>query len=274
MVVRFWGVRGSLPTPGPRTSRIGGNTACVSVEAEDQVLVFDAGTGARALGEVLAGTPREITLLTSHLHWDHVIGLPFFAPLYEKGRTVNLTLVRAGDGRRSPLEVLDGVHFPRHVSELPARCRVVERETEFLGDRGFELRCADLNHPGGALGFRVGRGPGSLVYMTDNELGAPPPTRSSFEAFVDFARDADILCHDAQYRAEEIDARRGWGHSTVGEACHLAIAAGVGELLLFHHDPSRDDDAVDRLEAEARQVLEPHGIRCRAAFEGLEIVLG
>jgi phosphoribosyl 1,2-cyclic phosphodiesterase len=273
MVVRFWGVRGSFPAPGAATAKIGGNTATLSVEADDQVLVIDAGTGIRELGEALVGDPREITILTSHMHWDHVIGIPFFAPLYEEGRTVNLALVRGGDRPRSPLEILDGVHFPRHRSDLPATVHIVGDEVAFLRRRGFSFQSIGLNHPGGATGFRVGRGRGDLVYMTDNELGGGSEAQTRFPDFVRFAARARLLCHDAQYLSGEIGDRRGWGHSSVEEACELAVAARVEHLVLFHHDPDRDDDAVLRLEREARERLASRGIACTAAFEGLAVAI-
>ncbi len=275
MIVRFWGVRGSLPAPGSETSRIGGNTACLSVEAGDQVLVLDAGSGIRALGEALRGSDSEITLLTSHLHLDHVIGIPFFAPLYEETRTVNLVPVRTEDGLRSPLEFVDGIYFPRHRRELPATMNIVEDAVEFLGDRGFGLECLDLAHPGGSTGFRITRDSKSLVYMTDNELGGTSSGRSreasAFSECVGFARSADLLCHDAQYEGEEIREKRGWGHSTVDEACELAIQAEAKHLVLFHHDPSRTDEEIERIEVDAKELVSLHGIECTAAFEGLSL---
>ena len=269
MIMRFWGVRGSFPAPGPDTSKIGGNTACVSVEADDQVLVLDAGTGIRTLGDSLVGSPAEITLLTSHLHLDHVIGIPFFAPLYEEGRTVNLVPVRTEGEFRSPLEVIDGVYFPRHRRELPATWHIVEDSVEFLRERGFGLECLDLAHPGGSTGFRVSRESKSLVYMTDNELGSGDSARLG--DCTEFARSANVLCHDAQYDDDEIEQKRGWGHSSVTEACELAIAAGVAHLVLFHHDPSRSDSAIELMEEKARKTLGLHGIHCTAAFEGLAV---
>ena len=271
MITRFWGVRGSLPTPGPETSRIGGNTACVSVESGDQILVLDAGTGIRNLGNTLVGSASEITLLTSHLHLDHVIGIPFFAPLYEEGRTVNLVPVATERGARSPLEVIDGVYFPRHRRELPAECHVVREPVEFLADRGFVFACLDLEHPGGCTGFRIGCNGGRIVYMTDNELGSYARGSGPWLELVKFAREADLLCHDAQYLTDEIEAKRGWGHSTADEVCELAIEAGARHAVLFHHDPGRTDAEVDKIETRAREILTPEGIRCTAAFEGLSL---
>lgn len=273
MMVRFWGVRGSFPAPGTDTCRIGGNTACVSVESDGQVLVLDAGTGIWKLGETLVGSRSEITLFASHLHLDHVIGIPFFGPLYEEGRTVNLVPVRTEGGPLSPLEVINGVYFPRHRRELPATFHIVEDEAEFLRERGFDLACLDLEHPGGSTGFRISRGSKSLVYMTDNELGATSGEGTRWADFVEFAWAADLLCHDAQYRADEIEEKRGWGHSTVEEACELAIEAGVKHLVLFHHDPGRTDDSVALIEEKAKEAVGPHGIRCTAAFEGLSLDL-
>jgi phosphoribosyl 1,2-cyclic phosphodiesterase len=273
MIVRFWGVRGSFPAPGAATAKIGGNTASVSVETDGQVLVVDAGTGIRELGKALVGDPREITILTSHVHWDHVIGIPFFAPLYEKGRTVNLGCVRHGGRAGSPLEIVDGVHFPRHLSDLPATVHIVEDEAAFLRQRGFSFQTIELSHPGGATGFRIGQDRGDLVYMTDNELGGGSEARARFPEFVTFAAGARLLCHDAQYLPAEIEHRRGWGHSTVEEACELAVAAEVEHLVLFHHDPDRDDDAVLRIEHEARERLATRGIACTAAYEGLSIAI-
>jgi ribonuclease BN (tRNA processing enzyme) len=151
--------------------------------------------------------------------------------------------------------------------------RIVGDEVAFLRRRGFSFQSIELNHPGGATGFRVGRGRGDLVYMTDNELGGSFTGNARLPDFVRFAARARLLCHDAQYLAEEIAGRRGWGHSTVDEACELAVAAQVEHLVLFHHDPDRDDDAILRLEREARERLASRGIACTAAFEGLAVAI-
>ena len=140
-----------------------------------------------------------------------------------------------------------------------------------LLERGFQVDLIPLNHPGGAVGFRISAGGGSMVYMTDNELDPPAGAAVSFDQLVEFCRGADVLCHDAQYRAGEHEDRWGWGHSSLPRVCDLAKAAQVGHLILFHHDPERTDDQVAALEAEARAELEPRGIRCTAAYEGLTL---
>lgn len=275
MLVTFWGVRGSTPVPGPTTLRRGGNTSCVTVESGGHVLVIDAGTGIRNLGRsLIAAESREIFLLLTHLHGDHIIGFPFFSPLFRADASIRL-IDYTHDGRGySLLELFDGRHVPMRSDQLAADCArtSTERGLAMLAACGFEIATLPLNHPGGALAYRVTVGGRSFVHITDNELGATGgPT--SFEAFAEFCAEADLLSHDAQWLDTETAARRGWGHSSVTEACDLAAAAGARRLVLFHHDPDRDDDAIDRLEAEAAQRLSISGIPCVAAAEGLRVEL-
>ncbi len=230
--------------PGSTTARIGGNTACVSVEADGTILVLDGGTGI------------------------------FFAPLYERDRRIDVVDF-VGDGvRHSPLEPLDGVHFPIHARDLPARCVTADGQGEaLLLELGFEVHRHAVNHPGGAVGFRIRHGGADLVYMTDNEIDPPAGAAASFEALADFCRQADVLCHDAQYLPGEHTDRWGWGHSSLPGVCDLAIAAEVGHLVLFHHDPDRTDAEIADMERQARERLEPSGILCTAAYEGLSLEL-
>lgn len=272
MLVRFWGVRGSIPVPGRETVEVGGNTACVSVEADGTVLVLDAGTGIKALGQALLGGSERIVLLLSHPHWDHLMGMPFFGPLYEEGRTIDVVECSENGTCFSPLRLVDGVGFPLSVDQLPAHCRTAPGDgTGLMREYGFEVRRLSLNHPGGAYGFRISRGDATLVYMTDNEIDPPGGPSTAFDDLVEFCRDADVLCHDAQYEAGELKDRFGWGHSALPRVCELAVAAGVRHLVLFHHDPERTDRQVAAMEARARAILAPSGIRCTAAYEGLSL---
>ncbi len=274
MTVTFWGARGSIPTPSEQMLRYGGNTSCVSVETGDRVLILDAGTGIRQLGRELLGTDKQIYLLLTHLHADHVHGFPFFAPLYEPEREVHL-LSYPLDGRPwSPLALLDGVHFPMYAEALPARCRRIDEDVlGYLAQEGFAVDRLPLNHPGGAFGYPGSHSGRAVVYIPDNELAPPEASTSSFEAVAAFCREADLLVHDAQHLPEDLPRKRGWGHSLVGEACDLALAAGARHLVLFHHDPARTDAAVDALLEGARARLAPHRIRVDAACEGLRVEL-
>lgn len=269
MTITFWGVRGSTPAPGGSYARYGGHTTCVSIATGGQTLVFDAGTGIRPLGRSLLNCDDEIFLVLTHLHADHLFGFPFFAPLYQAGRRIHLVDHDLSPEPWSPLELFDGQHYPLEPADLNCTVqRVREQPLDYLRAHGLRIERQVVNHPGAAYGYRVADDSTTFVFIPDNELGASDPSVSRDE-IVDFCRGADVLCHDAQYLAEEIESRRGWGHSSVEEALALAIEAGVGRLVLFHHDPDRTDEALDAVQAYARERLATHGIGCQVAREGL-----
>ena len=263
-------MRGSVPAPGARTQRYGGNTPCIEVVAGRRRIILDAGSGLRGLGERLrdAGGPVEADFLFSHYHYDHLQGLPFFAPLAEPGNR----FVFHGPRRegRSVQDVLEGQmvppYFPVTLDEL-ARSEIEFRSIE--PDEEFEigpvrLTATELDHPGGNLGYRLEYRGRVLVYATDVEHTDRPA-----ESLVELARGADLLLHDAMYTAAEYEERRGWGHSTWAGALATAKAAKVKTLVLFHHDPDRDDRA---LEAVLRRVQKQFP-RAIAAREGLTLRL-
>lgn len=273
MIVTYWGVRGSLPVPGPDTVRYGGNTACVGVEIAGRLLVLDAGTGIRALGEALRGAPREIVVLLSHRHADHLQGLPFFAPLFSGDRDVFLLDHPCGAGAWSALGMFDGVHVPMLPAQLaPTVRRVAEDPVSFLSSRGIAASRLQLRHPGGAFGWRLEEGGRAFVHLTDSEMEEGGED-AFFRECAEFCRGADVLSHDAQYLRAEMPRRRGRGHSSVERVCELAAEAGVGRLVLFHHDPERTDAELEGVERDARRRLEPLGIGCDAAREGMRIEL-
>jgi phosphoribosyl 1,2-cyclic phosphodiesterase len=276
MKITLWGVRGSFPSPGRHTLRYGGSTSCVSVETPEAVLVLDAGTGIIGLGDhlVQAADTRPLYVLLTHAHLDHVFGLPFFAPLYEEGREVVFFNLMLGEAEWTPLGLFDGRYVPTRPATLRARLRVVTPgdTASVLGEAGLAVTSQPVNHPGGAYAYRVEHGGHALVYAPDSEIDPPEPLVSPFELAA-FCAGTDVLIHDAQYTDADLPQKRGWGHSRVSEACALAEAAGAGQLVLFHHDPARTDDALDALQAEARAALRPSGIRCDAACEGWEVEL-
>lgn len=271
--VRFWGVRGSLATPGRATARYGGNTPCIEIEAGDERLVFDMGSGLRELGNALAGSATgaggsKVTFFLSHYHWDHILGLPFFKPAYDpRSALVVYGATRLG---RSVRDILAGQminpYFPVSLAEMRAGFdfRTVEDKSVVeLGDTRVTVR--ELAHPGGALGFRVDRGGASVVYATDFEHGC-----GGDEALAELCQGADLLIYDATYTVPEYARYRGWGHSTWAEGVRFARDCGVKRLALFHHDPSRDDRGVDEIVRQARERFP----RTEAAREGRVIHLG
>ena len=251
--VTFWGVRGSIACAGPETARYGGNTSCVEMRCGRHRLVFDAGTGIRPLGRRLAAAGlHEIDIFFSHTHIDHVVGLPFFAPALIAGNRLRLwaghllpDLTLAEAIRRMMTPPL----FPVPVEALRAEPEFHDfRAGETLAPRpGITVRTAALAHPDGATGYRVEHGGSAVAYVTDLEHDPARPDPN----VVNLVRGADLMIYDSTYTDDEFPARIGWGHSTWQEALRIADAAGVGRVVLFHHDPGHDDDAMDAIAAAA-----------------------
>ena len=272
MRLRFHGVRGSIAAPGPSTVRYGGNTVCVEARLVDgSVLILDGGTGMRELGKALMQEEHDapLHLLLTHLHWDHIMGIPFFAPLYRKGTLIHIhpmmnELQQDAVRRRT---IFDGIHFPVSAADIPAHLDLAEHGGEESWRIGSAVvRRIALNHPGGAQGFRIDDDGGkSIAYLTDNELSPPGPNETSLDELARFAQGVDVLIHDAQYLAEDMPEKRGWGHSTVDDVLTLGQKAGTPHLVLFHHDPERDDDALDALGFHANDWLKQRKLATKAS---------
>lgn len=281
--VTFWGTRGTIPVPGQGTVRYGGNTPCVSVrDGDGHCLILDAGTGIRRLGNELAANAStgRVDLFLSHVHWDHIQGLPFFSPMYAERQEIFVhgpTPVAASLGDVLDRQ-LDPAVYPVPRAARPARLTVQELGP---GDEveipGFRVRSFQLSHPGGALGYRITpkRGGPAVAFLTDNELGPGGATRVPAgwrNALTTFVGGAALLIHDGMYTPALQEERPGWGHSNALDAVALAAEASVRELTLFHHDPEHDDGQVDALLAMARAAA-PEGLTVSAAREGWTVTL-
>jgi len=297
--LKLWGVRGSLPLPGPATVRYGGNTSCVEVRADGEIIVLDAGTGIRALGLALdkefGSQTIKLTLLITHTHWDHIQGLPFFSPAYNRK---NLIRVLGYEGARTGLGTIlagqmETPFFPVSLRELPSHLAIEElKDMEFHIGK-VKVHSIFANHPGICAGYRLFTSAGSIAYMPDNEPYEPLKMQLAahdgingdeardFAAgqrgkVVEFLQGCDVVILDAQYTDEEYQQHIGWGHSSLSSVVSLALDANAGRLLLFHHDPSHGDEMVDQMVEQARSLVSKSGktLPIEGAREGMEIMLG
>lgn len=266
--VRFWGVRGTVPCPGPDTLRYGGNTACIEVMCAKQRLIFDAGTGLRMLGAHLNGVEGLAAhLFLTHTHIDHIIGFPFFRPAYRPGNRFELWAGHMGGREGALQEVLSNVmRAPIFPVPLDIMHACIAFHDFAAGEvlrpfPGIVLRTAPLNHPNGATGYRIEFAGKSICYVTDTEHheGALDQT------IVELIRGSELVIYDATYTGEEYPSFKGWGHSTWNEGVRLCEAAGAGRLVAFHHDPDHTDDDLDRI-AEQLERARPGS---KVASEGL-----
>jgi len=279
MQVRCWGARGSIPVSGDEYRRFGGDTTCVEVRGHDgHVVIIDAGTGIRRLGlRLQSERPAEINLLFTHAHWDHLMGFPFFQPLYESGRAIRIFgCPCAQDSVREMVsESMEPPHFPVPLHEVGADLTFRAECSKPFEVGGLIVTPFPLSHPNGGLGYAFAESDRRFVFLTDNELGFRHPGGPAFEDYVGFCSGADLLFHDAEFRPEEYDRRRGWGHSTCAEAVDLALEANVKRLGLIHHDPERADDQVDAIVAKCRDRLGQGAAvqECFAVAQGMALCI-
>jgi phosphoribosyl 1,2-cyclic phosphodiesterase/ActR/RegA family two-component response regulator len=295
--IKFWGVRGSIPTPGPGTVRYGGNTSCVEYRAGGEIIILDAGTGMRNLGRELMsefkGRPFNLTLLLSHTHWDHIQGLPFFGPLYEQD--CRLRIYGYEGAREGLLHVLSGQmespYFPIPFGELPGGIEIEELRDMRVQVGSVVVDALFANHPGICVGYRLSTSESSMAFFPDSEprcryrngvavASANPKTSLEFarteeQKLIEFLRGIDALVMDAQYTAEEYDQHVGWGHGCVDDAVALALKSNVRQLFLFHHDPDHNDNQVEAMLEHARMLVSQQGgaLQVDAAREGAIVEL-
>lgn len=269
--VRFWGVRGSIACPSPSHMKYGGNTSCVHLDFGGRCVILDAGTGIRVLGQTLVRQDvREVHLLLTHTHWDHINGFPFFVPAYDPKLTMHITaghLTGKGGVQDALSSQMDHPMFPIPLETMQADMHFIDVEA---GDRfnlfpDIAVRTAPLNHPNGATAYRIDHGGKALAYVTDTEHVPGRPDQN----VLGLIEGADLVIYDCTYTEEEFPKKLGWGHSTWNEAVRLCRAADVRRLVIFHHDPDHDDEFMEKLEAEAKRAWSETVV----AREAMEIAL-
>lgn len=296
--LKIWGVRGSIPVPGPGTVRYGGNTSCIEIRADGELIVLDAGSGIRELGLALetefGSRPINLSLLITHVHWDHIQGFPFFVPAYnDKNEIQILGYGGAGSGLQ---EILKGQmatpFFPVALYDLPGKINIQKLDSMDFKIGKVRVRSRLMNHPGVCVGYRILTSKGSIAYLPDHEpyeafklhsakshLLSPEQTqkraREDRAELVKFLQGSDILILDTQYTDEEYQAHIGWGHGSLSTAISLALDASVRKLVLFHHDPTHDDDMVDEMVQTARRIAAKSEsyLEVEGAREGAEMAL-
>jgi len=295
--IKLWGTRGSIAVPGPETLGYGGNTTCVELRADDEIIVLDAGSGIRPLGVALKqefqGRPINLSLLITHAHWDHIQGFPFFKPAYDPKNEIRI-LGFDGAGatfREIMTEPMRSPFFPITMRELSAKMEIT-RLTEMKFSLGkVDVHAAFVNHPGVCAGYRLFTSTGSVAFLPDHEpyefflhaaqgkSFAPEQAKeiatNEHARLVQFLRGSEILVLDSQYRDKEYQTHIGWGHGSVSSAVSLALEAEVQKLLLFHHDPSHDDKTVDTMVESAREFAAKSGrpLQVIGAQEGSELLV-
>lgn len=247
MKVTFYGVRGSCPTPGKDTVKYGGNTACTLITSNDgKKLILDAGTGIRVLGNEIKHKERDIYILLTHNHWDHIQGFPFFVPAYLREHILHIYPGSTDlDHDDAVLEQMSKSFFPVHHQHLKAEIRLLRAKRKKMKINGFDVTRYDLNHPGGGSAYLIECDGKTVAYCTDNELNTPAKVNNSIDNWIQIFKGIDLLIHDGQFMASDMPLKWGWGHSVVTEAVDLATKAGVGKLALYSHDPERTDAQID-----------------------------
>jgi phosphoribosyl 1,2-cyclic phosphodiesterase/ActR/RegA family two-component response regulator len=296
--VKFWGVRGSIAAPGETTTFYGGNTSCIEVRVNNDIIVLDAGTGIRPLGLALdrefKNRPIDLNILITHTHWDHIQGFPFFLPAYN---SQNRITIYGFEGARRGLQAtlssqMESPYFPISMQQMPGHVAIEElRDLEFKIN-SVPIRAHFLNHPGVCMGYRVHSDAGDVCYLPDVELFQRLRSEMEKESRVvskedrefaheqdskllEFIKDCEVLILDSQYDATEYPSHVGWGHSCMEDSVAFAIKANAKRLFLFHHDPDHTDDHISRMVARARQMVAHHqsSLVVEAAREGCEVVL-
>lgn len=274
MDIIFWGVRGGIPVSGNEYCEYGGDTPCVQIELDSQTLIIDSGTGIRKLGEeLLLKKKKEVNLLYTHFHWDHIIGLPFFAPLYAEDFKIKLYITESFPfDLKVILNLFTSPYFPVAGKDIQEKIEVVFVGSSFEIDK-LHIETIPLAHPNGGIGYKFRQEKKSFVYLTDNELGFKHSQGKEVDEYVEFAKDVSFLVHDAEFLTAEYAHTKGWGHSKLEDVLSLASKARPQTLGIFHHNQRRTDKALKEIEQELKRWGKDQGITPLVLKQGQKICL-
>ena len=279
MLIRCWGARGSIPVSGHEYLRYGGDTTCIEIRThEDEIIIIDAGSGIRKLGNSLLAEGRyRYHMIFTHSHWDHILGFPFFKPIYHKETSIQMfgCPFTQESVRKMISKVMTSPNFPVNFENVQADISFQESCTSSFSINSMTVTPILTSHPNPGIGYKFTENGQSFVFLTDNELAFRHPGGLDYQDYLNFSAQADLLIHDSEYNAEEYETRKTWGHSTYQDALKLALEARVKKFGLFHHNQERTDTAVDEIVQHCRQIIEQHQthMECFAVYEGMEIHL-
>ena len=279
MIIRCWGSRGSIPVSGEQYLKYGGNSACLEIRTnDDKILIVDAGSGIREAGNsFLAADRHDFTLLLTHAHWDHIMGFPFFKPIFS--HKTNLSIWGCPFAQSSIKEMLSRVmappNFPVNFDAIHANILYQDTCLDSYTLGSMIITPIALSHPNQGTGYKFEEDGKCFVFLTDNELGYKHEDGLDFQDYLNFSLDADLLIHDAEYKEEEYKKTRGWGHSVYKDALNLALDAGVKKLGLFHHNQERFDTEIDAIVNDCQEEITKRGkiIECVAVGQSMEFTL-
>ena len=280
MIVRFYGARGSIPVSGKEYLKYGGNTTCLEIRTkDDEIIIIDAGSGIRTLGHRLISENRfQYTMIFTHAHWDHIMGFPFFQPIYStKARIAMYGCPFAQASVKQMIsKIMSPPNFPVRFEDIRADIVYHEACEEPFAVKSMSIAPIPLSHPNQGVGYRFTEDGKSFVFLTDNELTFKHPGGADFQDYRDFSTGADLLVHDAEFTDEEYNKRtKKWGHSVYRDALRLALEARVRKFGLFHHNQERSDEGVDEIVADCRKIVASsnENLECFAVHQGMEIEL-
>ncbi|MDP1991484.1 MAG: MBL fold metallo-hydrolase [Syntrophales bacterium] len=277
MLIRCWGARGSIAVSGKDYLRYGGDTPCIEIRTkDDQIVIIDSGSGIRRLGNRLLAEARlDFAMIFTHAHWDHIMGFPFFKPIY-LGET-RIMMYGCPFFQESVREMISRImtppNFPVSYDDIKAEITYQESCEETFTVGSLTVTPIPISHPNQGRGYRFEEDGKAFVFLTDNELSYRHPGGMAFEDYCAFVKGADLLVHDAEYRPEDYPQTRTWGHSVFKDALRLALCSGVSRFGLFHHNQDRTDRDVDEMVEECRQIAAGRSLECFAVHQDMEIVL-
>jgi len=279
MIIRCWGARGSIPVSGAEYLKYGGNTTCIEVRAkDDQVIIIDAGSGIRKLGNKLLDENRyEYSLIFTHAHWDHILGFPFFKPIYTKGTHINMFgCPFAQESVRQMISLtMARPNFPVNFEDVKGEISYHGACQNSFSIKSLRVTPILLSHPNQGIGYKFVEDDKSFVFLTDNELTFKHAGGLDYQDYLSFSSNADLLMHDVEFTEEEYETTRAWGHSVYNDALKLALEGQAKKFGLFHHNQERTDKALDEMVQNCQQIIKANNasLECFVVYEGMEVRL-